>query len=188
MHLGLGELKSTSIILQLTDRSMKIPRGIIEDVLIKIDKFYYLVDFIVIDTQRVQDPKKHTPVILSHHLLATTDIYISCGTGNVQLSFGNMTMELNIFNVPKQTQDDDEVIEVDMIEASVDDSFISNHCDNPLTPCTTDFDFSVDVDSGIEEVNSTFIIDLVKWKEKIEPLPPEEKIEPFKLELLLKEV
>ena len=34
MQLGLGELKSTPIILQLVDRSMKIPRGIIEDVLI----------------------------------------------------------------------------------------------------------------------------------------------------------
>lgn len=36
---GLGELKQTSITLQLADRSVKIPRGIIEDVLIKVDKF-----------------------------------------------------------------------------------------------------------------------------------------------------
>ena len=171
---------------------MKIPRGIIEDVLIQIDKFYYPVDFIVIDTQHVQDPKKHTPVILGRPFLATADAHISCRTGNMQLSFGNMTMELNIFNVPKQAQEDDEVVEVDMIEASIDDSLISNHCDNLLTPCTTNSDFSVDVDSGIGEVNalldSTLLIDLIKWKEKIEPLPPEEKIEPFKLELLLKEV
>ncbi|KAH9803331.1 hypothetical protein KPL71_001722 [Citrus sinensis] len=192
MQLGLGELKPTSIVLQLADRSMKIPRGIIEDVLIQIDKFYYPVDFIVIDTQHVPDPKKHTPVILGRPFLATADAHISCRTGNMQLSFGNMTMELNIFNVPKQTQEDDEVVEVDMIEASIDDSLISNHRDNPLTPCTTNSDFSIDVDSGIGEVNalldSTLLIDLIKWKEKIEPLPPEEKIEPFKLELLSKKV
>ena len=53
MQLGLGELISISIILQLADRSMKIPRGIIEDVLIQNEKFYYLVDFIVIDIQHV---------------------------------------------------------------------------------------------------------------------------------------
>jgi hypothetical protein len=47
VQLGLGELKPTSVTLQLADRSMKVPRGIIEDVLIKVDKFYYLVDFIV---------------------------------------------------------------------------------------------------------------------------------------------
>ena len=79
-----------------------------------------------------------------------------------------------------------------MIEVSIGDSFIPNHCDNPLTPCTTNYDFFVDVDSGIVEVNalldSTLIIDLIKWKEKIEPLPPEEKSEPFKLELLPKNV
>ena len=52
-QLGLGELKPTSITLQLADRSVKIPRGVVEDVLIKVDKFYFPVDFIVLDTQPV---------------------------------------------------------------------------------------------------------------------------------------
>ena len=52
-QLGLGELKLTSITLSLTDRSMKIPRGMIEDVLVQVDKFYYPVDFIVLDTDPV---------------------------------------------------------------------------------------------------------------------------------------
>ena len=52
-QLGLGELKPTSITLSLTDRSMKIPRGMIEDVLVQVDKFYYPVDFIVLDTDLV---------------------------------------------------------------------------------------------------------------------------------------
>ena len=55
LQLGLGELKITSMTLQLADRSVKRPRGIIEDVLIKVDKFYFLVDFIVIDTELVHN-------------------------------------------------------------------------------------------------------------------------------------
>ena len=55
LQLGLGELKPTTVTLQLADRSMKRPRGIIEDVLIKVDKFYYPMDFIVIDTEPVYD-------------------------------------------------------------------------------------------------------------------------------------
>jgi len=47
-------LKPTSMTLQLADRSVKIPRGIVEDVLIKVDKFYFPVDFIVLDTEPVQ--------------------------------------------------------------------------------------------------------------------------------------
>jgi hypothetical protein len=49
LQLGLGDLKPTATTLQLADRSMKRPRGIIEDVLVKVDKFYYPMDFIVID-------------------------------------------------------------------------------------------------------------------------------------------
>ncbi|RVW67230.1 Retrovirus-related Pol polyprotein from transposon opus [Vitis vinifera] len=45
-ELGLGELKPTSITLSLADRSVKIPRGVIEDVFVQVDKFYYPVDFV----------------------------------------------------------------------------------------------------------------------------------------------
>jgi len=55
LQLGLGELKRTSMTLQLADRSMRKPRGIIEDVLIKVDKFYFPLDFIVLDMEPVQN-------------------------------------------------------------------------------------------------------------------------------------
>ena len=47
-QLGLGGLKLTTITFSLEDRSMKIPKGIVEDVLVKMDKFYYPVDFVVL--------------------------------------------------------------------------------------------------------------------------------------------
>jgi hypothetical protein len=52
--LNLGELKPTSITLLFVDRSVKMPRRIIEDVLVKVDKFIYLMDFIVLDAQLVE--------------------------------------------------------------------------------------------------------------------------------------
>jgi hypothetical protein len=45
--LNLGELKPTSVTLLLTDRYIKVPRGIVKDVLVQVDKFIYPVDFIV---------------------------------------------------------------------------------------------------------------------------------------------
>ena len=53
-ELGLGELKPTRVTLELADRSVKVPRGIIEDVLIRADTVYYSVDFIILDTQLVE--------------------------------------------------------------------------------------------------------------------------------------
>ena len=52
-QLRLRELKPTSITLSLADRSMKIPRWMIEDVLVQVDKLYYLVDFVVLATDSV---------------------------------------------------------------------------------------------------------------------------------------
>ena len=52
-QLGLGALKATNITLSLADRSVKIPKGIVEDVLVKVDKFYYPLDFIFLDTEPV---------------------------------------------------------------------------------------------------------------------------------------
>ena len=54
-QLGLGELKYTNITLSLADRLVKIPKGIVEDVLVKVDNFYYPVDFMVLDTELMEE-------------------------------------------------------------------------------------------------------------------------------------
>jgi hypothetical protein len=46
LQLRLEELKPITMILQLADRSMKVPWGVVEDVLIKVDKFYFPVDLL----------------------------------------------------------------------------------------------------------------------------------------------
>ena len=50
--------------LQLADQLVKVPRGIVEDVLIEVDKFYFPVDFIVLDTESVHNVGSQIPVIL----------------------------------------------------------------------------------------------------------------------------
>ena len=99
LQLGLGELKPTTITLSLADRSVNIPKGIVEDVLVKIDKFYYLVDFVVLDTEPSSNEPNHVPIILGRPFLATANAIINCRNGIMQLTFGNMTLELNIFHL-----------------------------------------------------------------------------------------
>ena len=116
-QLGLGELKPTNITLSLADRSVKIPKGIVEDVLVKIDKFYYPVDFVVLDTEPIGNEPNHVPIILGRPFLATANAIINCRNGVMQLTFGNMTLELNIFHlnnknklVENENQISDEVV------------------------------------------------------------------------------
>ena len=106
--LGLGELKPTNITLSLADRSVKIPKGIVEDVLVKVDNFYYPVDFVVLYTEPMEKSTHQVPIILGRPFLATTNAIVNCRNGVMQLNFGNMTLELNIFhlsNRDKPTED-----------------------------------------------------------------------------------
>ena len=107
-QLGLGELKLTNITLSLADRSVKIPKGIVEDALVKVDNFYYPVDFVVLDIEPMAESTHQVPIILGRLFLATANVIINCRNGVMQLTFGNMTLELNIFhlsNKDKQVED-----------------------------------------------------------------------------------
>ena len=122
-QLGLGELKPTTITLSLGDRSIKIPKGIVEDVLIQVDKFYYPVDFVVLDTEPVAVGANHVSNILGRPFLATSNAIINCRNGVMQLTFGNMTLELNIFHLRKKYmhQQEDDSEEVCAIEAILEE-------------------------------------------------------------------
>jgi hypothetical protein len=120
LQLGLGELKSTIVTLQLADRLMKRPCGIIEDVLIEVDKFYFPVDFIVIDAELVHGVMSQIPMILGCPFLATANAPINCRTGVMKISFGNMTVELNIFNINFQPFDYDEIRPMCSIEKIIE--------------------------------------------------------------------
>ena len=66
-RLGFGEARPMTVTLQLADRSLKHPRRVIEDVLVKVDKFIFLADFIVLDMEE----DKEIPIILGTLFLAT---------------------------------------------------------------------------------------------------------------------
>jgi len=124
--LGFGELKLIKMVIQLTGRSTRLPRGIVEDVLIRVDEFIYPVDFVVIETKKVLNLASQVPVILGHPFLATAIELINCRNEMMRLSFGNMTIELNIFNMQRQPSgfNDMELSTLNWVKDSVfDDAF-----------------------------------------------------------------
>ncbi|GJZ26048.1 reverse transcriptase domain-containing protein [Tanacetum coccineum] len=75
MKLSLPELTPTQMILELADRSTTSPSGIAEDVFVKVGKFHFLADFVVVDY--VVDPR--VPLIIKRPFLRTAraliDVY-----------------------------------------------------------------------------------------------------------------
>ena len=101
-QLGLGELKPTSITLSIADRLIKITKGIMEDVLIQVEKFYYPVNFVVLDTEPATIGVNYVPIILGIPFLDTSNTIINHRNDVMQLTFENMTLELNIFHLSKK--------------------------------------------------------------------------------------
>jgi len=93
-----------------------VPREIVEGMLVQVDKFIYLVDFIILDTQSVKACNSF-PVILGCQFIATSNVLINCRNGLMKLSLRN------IFNIYKQPGDDNDLQEVDLIEELVYDQF-----------------------------------------------------------------
>ena len=178
---GLGELKPTSITLSLADRSIKISKGTIEDVLIQVDRFYYPVDFVVLDTEPVAVGANHVPIILGRLFLATSNAIINCRNGVMQLKFGNMTLELNIFHLSKRHMHsgEDDCEEVDIIDTILEEQANEQQVQDVLTS---------ELSECLGEQQEPQCMSLVQgyWRRKIEILPlltGDEPKEPQQLEL-----
>ena len=82
-QLGLGDLSPTRVTIQLADRSIKVSKGEINDVLIRVGEFIYPVNFIVLETQPLSNSnhRAQTPVILGRPFLATANAISIVGMG-----------------------------------------------------------------------------------------------------------
>ncbi|GKA43098.1 ribonuclease H-like domain, reverse transcriptase, RNA-dependent DNA polymerase [Tanacetum coccineum] len=87
--LGLGELAPTKLIVDLAGRIVKHPKGIAKNVLVGIDKFVFLVDFIVLDMP--EDIK--TPLILGRPFLSTAHAKINVLRERMELDLEARLME-----------------------------------------------------------------------------------------------
>jgi len=92
-----------------------LPR-IIEDVIIRVNNFYFPVNFIVLDTEPVANPTKMIPVSLSRPFLATANANINCRTGIIKIKFGNLKVKLKIFHTFQQPSDKAECLFLDYIK------------------------------------------------------------------------
>jgi hypothetical protein len=138
LQLGLGELKSTFVTLQLADRSIRKSRGVVEDVLVKVENFYYPVDFIILDIEPTLHLSANIPIILGRPFLATANALINCRNGRMKITFCSMTTELNIFNVNPQQLVDEECEYVNFIEAAPQEKLNKNCFSDPFETLLVD--------------------------------------------------
>ncbi|XP_062094051.1 uncharacterized protein LOC133800094 [Humulus lupulus] len=114
-RLGLGEAKPTTVTLQLADRSLAHPRGIIEDVLVKVDKFIFPAYFIVLDMEE----DANVPIILGRPFLATGQALIDVQKGELKLRVEGDEVVFSVFKAMTYLMAGDSCYSVDVIDKAV---------------------------------------------------------------------
>ena len=146
-----------------------------------MDKFYYPVDFVVLDTEPVAVETNYVPIILGRPFLATSNAIINCRNGVMQLTFGNMTLELNVFHFSKKHMQrvEEEPEEVCIIDTIMEEQADQQQIQDVLIEELADYS---------EELQGTQDLCTVHgpWRKK-EEIPPlltgKEANEPQKMDL-----
>ena len=89
-RLSLGELTPTAITLQMDDRSMAQPEGVLEDVLVKVGKFIFPMDFVVINMEE----DTQVPLLLGRLTIGVALIDVQ--KGELTLRVGDEAVQFNL--------------------------------------------------------------------------------------------
>ncbi|XP_076901115.1 uncharacterized protein LOC143555456 [Bidens hawaiensis] len=174
-----GPLRAAATTVVLADQTPKMPRGILTDVIVKVEDFYFPVDFLVLDYvlgERTKQPK----VILGRPFLATANANINCRNGTVDMAFGNRKLRINVFTRGDNSPVDDECFMADVIDECIPlyDSVVSS--DGTAETCFLFDRLQVETDKLLEDEERQMEIAAVRgdrppWSVQVEPLP--EKID-----------
>ncbi|XP_076936928.1 uncharacterized protein LOC143604282 [Bidens hawaiensis] len=92
-----GPLQAATTTVVLADETLKLPRGILTDVIVKVEDFYFLVDFFILDFVSGERTKQ-SMVILGRPFLATANANIKCRSDTVDMAFESALLEVLMEN------------------------------------------------------------------------------------------
>jgi hypothetical protein len=93
-------------------------------------------------------------VILGRPFLATANALINCRTGVMKISFSNMTVELDIFDINKKPRDCDEIGSACLIEEIIEEAVEASSLEDPLEACIAQFGEDLDLDKLLEKADA----------------------------------
>nr|GEX75970.1 hypothetical protein [Tanacetum cinerariifolium] len=117
-NLRLSTLNDTKMVLELADRTISKPTGVAENVFVKVRKFYFLTDFVVLDF--IADPR--VPLLLGRPFLSTAHAVINVYEGEIILRHEEHSLTLKCVDIPSISYNTFESLnKVDLIDATCDE-------------------------------------------------------------------
>ncbi|KAK7401104.1 hypothetical protein VNO78_12418 [Psophocarpus tetragonolobus] len=106
------EVRPIRMTLQLANRSVKYPHRIVEDLLVKVDKFMFPLDFVVMDMEEDSD----VPLILGRPFMKTARVIIDVDDGNLKVRVQDDEVNLDVFEAMKHPSDKKECFRIDVLD------------------------------------------------------------------------
>nr|GEY85192.1 reverse transcriptase domain-containing protein [Tanacetum cinerariifolium] len=116
--LRLPTLNDTKMVLELADQTISKPTGVAENVFVKVDKFYFPANFVILDF--VADPR--VPLILERPFLSTAHALIDVYEGEITLRHDYQSLTLKYGDTPSISYNNLESLnKVDLIDATCEE-------------------------------------------------------------------
>ncbi|KAJ8898585.1 hypothetical protein K2173_001482 [Erythroxylum novogranatense] len=126
--LGLGPLTSTGVIIQLADRSIVYPEGVLDDVLVQVNGLIFPADFFVLDMEN-DSSSKSSDILLGRPFLSTAKAKIDVHSDSLTLEFDGEVVKFNVYDAIKHAEDVSCVYNVDIIEDLTHEVFALHYDD-----------------------------------------------------------
>ncbi|KAI5335296.1 hypothetical protein L3X38_025429 [Prunus dulcis] len=124
LQFGLGGLKATTISLQLADRSVKYPRGIVEDILVQVDKLILPADFVVLDMEEAPLHDRELPILLGRPFIATAKVIIDVQNGLLTMTVLGETIQFKVFESLSHPSSSIDCCSIDVLDSLVFSKFL----------------------------------------------------------------
>ncbi|KAI5312534.1 hypothetical protein L3X38_041707 [Prunus dulcis] len=133
---NLGELQATSVSIQLADRTIRYLKGILEDVLVKVEELILPADFLVLEMKEAPIHDNQLPLILGRPFMATAGAIIDVKKGTLSMNVFDETIAFKVFEASKFPSDEHEVFHLDAIDTMVKEALLMSYLE-PIEACIT---------------------------------------------------
>jgi hypothetical protein len=148
-RIGGLDITRTRMTLQLADKSITRPSGMAEDVLIRVDKLVFSIDFVVMDIEEDDD----VPLILGRPFMKTARMMIDIDDGVMKVKVQDEEVTFNLWEAMKHPNDKGACFKIDVTEKVIMEAKKQVYRPSPLEQVLTDAvnDLNPDIEQEIDD-------------------------------------
>ncbi|XP_072084529.1 uncharacterized protein [Arachis hypogaea] len=162
--LAIDKVKPIRMSLQIDDKLLKIPNGVVENLLVKVGEFIFPTDFVILDMEE----EGHNSIILGRPFLAIARAIIDVEKGEMTLRVHDEKIIINVFKAMKYPSEKEKHMRVEMIEKFEEELLEANDLEEQEEKTKVEQDF---MEEGVAEISFEGKTEEVS-KQELKPLPP----------------